>query len=173
MNTVAPQRPSSTERAKSALHGALTAQRAHVIGILEGGDEQALRRPVGPFDWSCLGLVQHLTLDVERFWFRGVVAGELSVTDGEPGSSSWALAPDATADGVFAAYRKEIALADAVIATTSVETAPGWWPQDVWGDWRLADLGAVLLHAITETACHASHLDAARETIDGRRWMVV
>jgi len=29
------------------------------------------------------------------------------------------------------------------------------------------------LHVITETACHAGHLDAARELIDGRRWLVL
>jgi hypothetical protein len=28
-----------------------------------------------------------------------------------------------------------------------------------------------MLHVITETACHAGHLDAARELIDGRLWM--
>ncbi len=135
--------------------------------------KRALRSPVGPVDWSCLGLVQHLTLDVERFWFRGVVAGELSVTDAETGSDSWALAPDATAEGVLAAYRTQIALADVVIVGTPLHAPPKWWPQGVWGDWRLADLGVVLLHTITETACHAGHLDAARETIDGRRWMMV
>jgi len=31
----------------------------------------------------------------------------------------------------------------------------------------------VLLHVITETATHAGHLDAARELIDGRTWMVI
>jgi hypothetical protein len=30
-----------------------------------------------------------------------------------------------------------------------------------------------MLHVITETACHAGHLDAARELIDGRRWLVL
>jgi hypothetical protein len=34
-----------------------------------------------------------------------------------------------------------------------------------------ADLEAVMLHVITETAAHAGHLDAARELIDGRKWM--
>jgi hypothetical protein len=29
-----------------------------------------------------------------------------------------------------------------------------------------------MLHVITETACHAGHLDAARELIDRRQWMV-
>jgi hypothetical protein len=30
-----------------------------------------------------------------------------------------------------------------------------------------------MLHVVTETACHAGHLDAARELIDGRRWLVL
>jgi Protein of unknown function (DUF664) len=30
---------------------------------------------------------------------------------------------------------------------------------------------AIVLHVITETAAHAGHLDAARELIDGRKWM--
>jgi hypothetical protein len=30
---------------------------------------------------------------------------------------------------------------------------------------------AIALHVITETACHAGHLDAARELLDGRTWL--
>jgi hypothetical protein len=33
------------------------------------------------------------------------------------------------------------------------------------------DLRFIVLHLIEETACHAGHLDAARELIDGRQWM--
>lgn len=29
------------------------------------------------------------------------------------------------------------------------------------------------MHVVTETACHAGHLDTARELIDGRQWMVL
>jgi hypothetical protein len=29
-----------------------------------------------------------------------------------------------------------------------------------------------MLHVITETAIHAGHLDAVRELIDGRQWLV-
>jgi hypothetical protein len=31
----------------------------------------------------------------------------------------------------------------------------------------------VLLWVIKETACHAGHLDAVRELIDGRQWIVL
>ena len=26
--------------------------------------------------WTCLGLINHLAVDDERYWFRGVAAGE-------------------------------------------------------------------------------------------------
>jgi uncharacterized damage-inducible protein DinB len=147
----------------------LDAQRRHVLGILEGLDEDALRRPVLPSGWSCLGLVRHLALDDERFWFRGVVAGQPEPTD----EDSWQVGPQVPAAAVLDGYRQEIARANAVITSTPLDAAPAWWPAEVFGDWRLDDLRDVMLHMITETACHAGHLDAARELIDGRTWLVV
>jgi uncharacterized damage-inducible protein DinB len=52
----------------------LNAQR-HVLGILDGLSDEELRRPVLPTGWACGGLVQHLALDIERFWFRRVAPG--------------------------------------------------------------------------------------------------
>jgi hypothetical protein len=153
----------------------LNAQRDHVLGILKGLDEEALRRPVLPSGWSCLGLVRHLALDDERFWFRGVVAGEQTVIDdlaANPGDA-WDVDPNVSTGAVFDLYRQEIDRANAVITTTSLDTAPTWWPDDFFGDWRPHDLRDVILHVIVETACHAGHLDAARELIDGRRWLVL
>jgi len=63
-----------------ALLSSLSDQRDHVLGILEGLSEEALRRPVLPSGWTCLGLVRHLTIDVERFWFRSIVAGRSART---------------------------------------------------------------------------------------------
>jgi hypothetical protein len=73
---------------------------------------------------------------------------------------------------VLDAYRREIELADAVIAATPLSKPPAIWPAEIWPDWRLPDFRAIMLHVITETACRAGHLDAARELIDGRQWMV-
>ena len=53
-----------------------------------------------------------------------------------------------------------------------LEDAPNHWP-DHFGSWRLPDLRAIILHVITETACHAGHLDAARELIDGNTWLIL
>lgn len=152
------------------LHG----QRRHVLGILEGLDAEDLRRPVLPSGWHCLGLVQHLALDVERFWFRAVVAGDEEVVRTlTSGDEAWRVEPGVPAADVLDRYRQETELADAVITGTAADAGPAWWPHDLFGEPHLHTLRDVLLHVITETACHAGHLDAARELIDGRRWLVL
>ncbi len=94
----------------------------NVLGILEGLSEEDLRRPILPSHWTCAGLVHHLAIDVERFWFRAVVAGE-PMRDDEP-DNAWQIPAGATATAVLAAYRREIELADAIIAATSLDSAP-------------------------------------------------
>lgn len=161
------------DRDAKALFDCLEIQRGHVVGILDGLYGEAMHRPILPSGWSCLGLVQHLALDVERFWFREVVAGEvLEPGADENSSSAWAVSPATPPASVFDCYRQEIERANAIIGATPLEAAPRAWP-DFFGEWRLADLRAVMLHVITETACHAGHLDAARELIDGRRWLTI
>lgn len=156
----------------TALLQCLRGQRDHVLGALEGLSDQALRRPVLPSGWSCLGMVQHLTLAVERLWFRAAVAGDPEAIE-QVGSQAdaWQVAQGLAARDVLDRYRLEASLADAVIAASSAETGLAWWPMPGI-QWRLHDLRDVMLHVITETACHAGHLDAARELIDGRQWLV-
>jgi len=153
----------------------LTAQRRHVLGALEGLDDDAMRRPVLPSGWSCLGLVQHLALDVERFWFRGTVAGEESVVDlvAAGGDDAWQVDADVPAGAVLELYREQAALADAIITSTPLDAAPAWWPEELFGSFRMDGLRTIMLHVITETACHAGHLDAVRELLDGRTWLVL
>jgi Protein of unknown function (DUF664) len=59
--------PMTTE--SQALVASLADQRNHVLGILEGLSEEDLQRPLLPSHWTCAGLVHHLAIDVERFWF--------------------------------------------------------------------------------------------------------
>jgi len=158
----------------TALLSALNDQREHVLGILAGLDEPALRRPVLPSGWTCLGLVQHLALDVERFWFRAVVAGEPAAIDELARTAdAWQVAPEVSAESVLNEYRKQIALANAIIGVTPLDAPPGWWPEDLFGDWRVHSLRQIILHVMTETACHAGHLDVVRELLDGRQWLVL
>lgn len=149
----------------------LHSSRRHVLGILEGLGDDDLRRPVLPSGWSCLGLVRHLALDVERFWFRAVAGGQ--DVDLESGDAAWRLPPGVSATDVFELYRREAELADVVITATPLDAAPAWWPEDLFGDLPPRNLRQSLLHVISETACHAGHLDAARELIDGRTWLVL
>ncbi len=148
----------------------LESQRGHVLGILDGLTDEELQRAMLPSGWAILGLVNHLALDVERFWFREVVAGE-RLPEGTSGSvSAWRVSPETPAASVLDSYRQEIQRANVIVASTPLGAEPSMWP-DFFGEWRLADLRAVLLHVIAETACHAGHLDAARELIDGRTWL--
>lgn len=150
----------------------LKKQREHVLGILENLPEDTMRRPVLPTGWTCAGLVQHLALDVERFWFRQVMLGE-QVEQDEFGEDGWQVRPEITASAVLDLYRREIELADKIITDISIDAPPAWWPDFFAPGFHLDNLRQVLLHVITETACHAGHLDAARELIDGQTWLIL
>jgi hypothetical protein len=161
-----------TERALLLSH--LTAHRTHAQTAVDGLDDHSLRAVALPSGWTLLGMIRHLTLDEERFWFRAVVAGDpdaIGFFDTDP--NTWRIGVDESADEVLAAYRTEIERSDEVIARTDLDAPPAWWPGDLFGEWRLGSLREILLHMISEVACHAGHLDAARELIDGRQWLVL
>ncbi|MFJ5279614.1 DUF664 domain-containing protein [Streptomyces parvulus] len=101
----------------------LDAQRRHVLGILDGLDAEALRRPVLPSGWSCLGLVQHLALDVERFWFRAVITGDPAVIAAlDDIDDAWEVASDVSHTKVLARHRPEADLADTAHRTSRRRT---------------------------------------------------
>ncbi|WP_017588994.1 DinB family protein [Nocardiopsis ganjiahuensis] len=158
----------------TTLLGFLTDKREHVLGALEGLDDEALRRPVLPSGWTCLGLVRHLALDDEKFWFRAVAAGERLAVEEilSSGDDAWNPAPETSAQEVLALYREQIELSDVILAGADPDAATAWWP-DFFDGWRYDTLREVVLHVITETATHAGHLDAVRELIDGRQRLVI
>ena len=165
---------SSTTTETHVLLNYLNAQRRHVLGILEGLDDDAMRRTVLPSGWNCLGLLQHLALDDERFWFQAVVAGDQTVINQvmEAPEDSWKVGADMSVERVFNLYREHIERTNAIIQGTPLDAEPAWWP-DFFPDFRLQNLREVILHVLTETAVHAGHLDATRELIDGRTWLVL
>jgi hypothetical protein len=85
-------------------------------------------------------------------------------------ASAWQIDPGLPAADVLDRYRHEAFLADAVIAASS--QMPPWPGGPSPGVSGSSTIFVVLLHVITETACHAGHLDAARELIDGQQWLV-
>jgi hypothetical protein len=82
------------------------------------------------------------------------------------------VGPDVAGREVLDLYRGEVDRANAVLADASLDDAPLWWP-DFFGDFRLGSVREVVLHVLVEVACHCGHLDAARELIDGRQWIVL
>jgi hypothetical protein len=155
---------------KDALLAMLNEQREHVLGALDGLSEDDLRRPVLPSGWTALGMVRHLALEVEQFWFRGAVAGEpITLTSGD---EAWQVPADVPGAEIFGLYRGEIAKANVIIAATPADAMPKWWP-DFFRDFPPRPLRSTILHVITETAIHAGRLDAARELIDGGQWLVL
>jgi uncharacterized damage-inducible protein DinB len=165
--------PSLQHTETSALLTRLDAQRRHVLGILDGLGEEDLQRSELPSGWTILGLVQHLTLDVERFWFSAVVAGDQHTIEGlARGAEAWQVSADVSGSEVLERYLEETARANQIIDSVPLDAEPLWWPTEQFGDWRLESLREIVLHVIAETACHAGHLDVIRELMDGRQWIV-
>ena len=149
---------------KDALLASLDEQREHLLSALDGLCEEDLRRAVLPSAWTPLGMVRHLALEVEQFWFRGAVAGEpITLTSGD---EAWQVPADVSSAEILDLYRGEIARANEIIAATPVDAMPKWWP-DFFQNFPPRPLRKTILHVITETAAHAGHMDAARELIAG------
>jgi uncharacterized damage-inducible protein DinB len=159
---------------RDAILTRLTAQRRHVLAQLDGLDDEQLRRAVLPSGWSCLELVRHLTLSDERYWFEVVVAGGPLDFWPEDDHGDWNVAPDESAEVVLQAYRDAIAASDEIIAARLLDDPPAS-PEDWWSEVAMAfpDLRSVVLHVMVETATHAGQLDAVRELIDGRQYIVL
>jgi uncharacterized damage-inducible protein DinB len=148
----------------------LNAKRRHVRAQVEAIPEADRRRSLVPSGWTPMGMVHHLAFDVERVWFRAVMAGE---PVGLPkGYAGWLAPDDRTDEELLAAYDEECALADEVIARLDLDDAPRWWFEDA-GDPPHSTLREVLVHVLVETSTHAGHLDIVRELVDGGQRLVL
>jgi uncharacterized damage-inducible protein DinB len=124
------------------------------------------RRSVAPSTLSLLGLVRHMA-EVERFWFRRVMAGQDApphfYSDADPDGDFDGSAPEpAIVAEAWAAWRAEVSFAEQFVAT-----APNL---DITGNeqYRGAmSLRWVLVHMVEEYARHNGHADLLRERIDG------
>jgi uncharacterized damage-inducible protein DinB len=112
---------------------------------------------------SLLGLVKHLA-ETEHGWFLKIYAGlpepDLYSADGDP-DAEFRVDPDDTADSLVGQYLRTCERARAVVATGGLDdvvTTPSG---------AQANLRAILLHMIQETARHNGHVDIIREALDG------
>ncbi|KJY21998.1 Mini-circle protein [Streptomyces sp. NRRL S-104] len=125
------------------------------------------RRSVEPSTLSLLGLVRHMA-DVERRWFRKVLAGQdapprFSSEDDPDGDFDGALPDDPGAvEAAWEAWRAEVAFAERFVAEAPDLDVEG---DDVWRG--RVSLRWVLIHMVEEYARHNGHADLLRERIDG------
>jgi uncharacterized damage-inducible protein DinB len=163
------------DREKVALLATLDAQRGHILAMVDGLDDEALRKAVLPSGWHCLGLINHLSVS-EDYWFRRCANGEPAQPTAElnDDTDDWFVPEDEPAAAVLDRYREVAARSNEIISATPLDEAPKQPdPQwDVWGK-NVPDLRTILLHVIVDTAVHAGQLDATRELIDGRQWIVL
>ena len=74
--------------------------------------------------WTFLGLIQHLAIDVEHFWFTAVVRGE--GVDVVISKNAWQVAAGASSRSIIDLYGLEVQRSDEVITATPFSAAPGW-----------------------------------------------
>ena len=146
----------------------LRAQRATLALKCAGVDADLARRSVEPSTLSLLGLVRHLA-DVERRWFRQVLAGEdapprFATPDRPDGDFDGAVADRAVVAAAWDAWRAETAFADRFVAAAPNLDVVG---VDAWRG--TVSLRWVLIHLVEEYARHNGHADLLRERIDGAR----
>jgi len=128
---------------------------------------QLARRSVPPSTMSLLGLIRHLA-DVERNWFRRVMAGADAPPrywsdDQEDGDWAGAVADQAVVDDAWRAWREEVAFAEKF-----VDGSPDLGIRGTMRDGDTVALREVILHMVEEYARHCGHADLLRERIDGR-----
>ncbi|MGH1562196.1 DinB family protein [Mumia sp. DW29H23] len=129
--------------------------------------EQMARRSVPPSTMSLLGLVRHLA-DVERTWFRQVMAGEdvtrhYRTAEDRDADFNGAVADDEVVADAWRRWEDEIAYAERLVdATDDLGALSRSTAHDP------VSLREVMVHMIEEYARHAGHADLLRECIDGR-----
>jgi uncharacterized damage-inducible protein DinB len=128
---------------------------------------QLARRSIPPSTMSLLGLIRHLA-DVERHWFRRVMAGQdvpsLYWSD-EEADADWAgaVADPAVVADAWQSWRDGVAF-----ATRYVADADDLGIRGTMRDGSTVALREVIVHMIEEYARHAGHADLLRERVDGR-----
>ena len=128
-------------------------------------DEQAAAASVPPSGFTLTGLVQHMA-EVERNWFRRVLAGEQAPPIYDPQADprgpdgGFELAEGATLRDAVAAWRTEIDRAREHCAGRELADTGRFMDQDVSLRW-------IYVHMIEEYARHNGHADLVRERIDG------
>lgn len=153
---------------RTTLEAWLDFQRQTLAGKCEGLDEVQLRTAsVPPSPLTLQGLVQHAA-EVERNWFRRVLAAESAPPIFGPSTDTSSDAHDGgfdvdsgvRFDDALAIWHREVGAARAHCARYSLDDVRPFRGTDVSLRW-------IYLHMVGEYARHNGHADLLRERIDG------
>jgi uncharacterized damage-inducible protein DinB len=151
---------------RETLTGFLDWQRATLELKCDGlSAEQLASRSLAPSELSLLGLVRHLA-DVERIWFRRVLAGQdvpLRYVGDSDQEFTGALPDPAIVADAWQSWHDEVAF-----ASEFTGSAPDLYVNGKTRYHGRVTLRWVLIHMIEEYARHLGHADLLRERIDGR-----
>jgi uncharacterized damage-inducible protein DinB len=157
--------PPSIAGEREMLRAFLDYHRATLAMKCDGlSDGELRRKSMPPSALSLLGLVRHMA-EVERTWFRRVIAGEdIPLVWSDQGDYQAAYdASAATRSEAFGAWHAEVGRSRSIEAAAESLDVTGYQPG--WGE--EVSLRLVMLHLIHEYARHNGHADLLREGIDG------
>ena len=112
----------------------LQGQRRHVLAALDSLTDEQMLTPVMPSGWHLIGLIKHLSLADEHYWFRCVMAGEPFDFFPEGPNADWQLDPGETVADVLVRYRDECERSDEIIRATALGAPPAQ-PDPMWEEW--------------------------------------
>jgi uncharacterized damage-inducible protein DinB len=138
-----------------------------LLGKCDGLTDAQLRAAsVAPSSVTLLGLVQHLA-EVERNWFRRVLAGEAVpaiYTGVTPGpldhDGGFEVSDESSLEAAVTVWHEEVARARANCASRELTHTCSFMNTEVSLRW-------IYIHMIGEYARHCGHADLIRERIDG------
>jgi uncharacterized damage-inducible protein DinB len=166
VSTIERPMPPLNADERATLESWLEFHRTTLAMKCEGLDDgQAAEASVPPSPFTLTGLVQHLA-EVERNWFRRVLAGEPAPpiydpqADPDAPDGGFELAAGATLHDALATWREEITRARKNCAERALTDTGRLMGQDVSLRW-------IYVHMIEEYARHNGHADLLRERIDG------
>lgn len=151
---------------RTTLEGWLEFYRSTLVLKCEGLDDPALRTAAAqPSSLTLQGLLQHLA-EVERNWFRRVLAGESAPpiydreADDSPHDGGFAVSEQTSFGTALSTWQNEVAHARANCAARQLDHTSPFMGTEVSLRW-------IYVHMIAEYARHSGHADLIRENIDG------
>jgi uncharacterized damage-inducible protein DinB len=162
------QRPTPPLNAdeRTTLETWLDFYRTTLASKCDGLDDDQLRATATPpSPLSLLGLVQHMA-EVERNWFRRVLAGEHAPPIYDPNADpaghdgGFDVSGRTTYESALSTWQNEITHARYNCAAVGLDDTSPFMGQQVSLRW-------IYVHMIAEYARHCGHTDLIRERIDG------